>query len=190
MTKPELLHPAASILQTFGLEQSLGRRVYHGFLKGQLIFEFVVATVLFVAIIFFVIAMLNGTISSFTSNYYRNHINEEAMRVSELLVNSRGVWQGGMPVLIGLTAEWPVLNDTAIKLMSDYCGFAGNKSDIINRLGLESRGFAEGFRLVVSNSSHVIVNCSTGASYLEQAYAERFAYSNESGLVRIGVYVW
>ncbi len=159
-------------------------------LKGQLVFEFIVATVLFIAIIFFVIATLNGTISSFTSNYYRNHINEEAMRVSELLVNSRGIWAGGIPILIGLAAEWPVLNDTEIEFMSDYCGFAGNRSDIVNRLGLESRGFAEGFRLVISNSSNVVVDCSTGASYLEQAYAERFAYSNESGLVKMGVYVW
>lgn len=158
--------------------------------KGQMVFEFVVATVLFITIVFFVIATLNSTISSFTSNYYRNHVNEEAMRVSELLVNSRGVWVDGKPTLIGLAAEWPVLDDAKIKYMSAYCGNADNKGDMVSRLGLESRGFAEGFRLVISNASQVVADCSTGASYLEQAYAERFAYSNESGLVKLGVYVW
>ena len=159
-------------------------------LKGQLVFEFVVATMLFIVIVFFVMLTLNNTISSFTGGYYRNHISEEAMRVSEQLVNSPGIWVSGEPRLLGLAAEWPEMNDTEIKYLKTFCGSAQNRTKLPSLLGLESRGDAQGVRLVLSNASEAIIDCSTGASYLEQAYAERFAYAKESGLIKLGVYVW
>jgi len=164
-----------------------GRRSF----KGQMVFEFIVATLVFIMIVFAVVAMLNSTVSSFTSNYYRNHINEEAMRVSELLTHSRGIWESGAPILLGLAVEWPVLNDTEIKYLSAYCtGSPGNQGVMMDQLGLESRGGGRGFRIRLSNASQVIIDCSTGTSYLEQGYAERFAYSADSRLLKLGVYVW
>jgi len=107
-------------------------------LKGQMVFEFIVATIVFIMIVFAVVAMLNSTVSSFTGNYYRNHINEEAMRVSELLTHSAGVWNAdGTPVLIGLAVEWPVLDDTKIGYLSGYCnGGSVNRDAMIDQLGL------------------------------------------------------
>ncbi|MBM3303788.1 MAG: hypothetical protein FJY76_01725 [Candidatus Aenigmarchaeota archaeon] len=166
-------------------------------MKGQMIFEFVVATLVFIVIVFSVVAMLNSTVSSFTSNYYRNHINEEAMRVSELLVHSVGQWNvvGGSVAptlmgLLGLAEEWPVLDDVSVGYLSEYCKKPEQREKMVRLLGLESRGGAQGFRIVLSNASQVIIDCSTGTPYLEQGYAERFAYTRESGLVRLGVYVW
>ena len=159
-------------------------------LKGQLVFEFVVATMLFIVIVFFVMLTLNNTVSSFTGGYYRNHISEEAMRVSEQLVNSPGVWVSGEPRLLGLAIEWPTLSDEKIGFLKSYCNSAQNRAKLAGLLGLESRGDAQGVRLVLSNASEVIIDCSTGVSYLEQAYVERFAYTKESGLIKLGVYVW
>jgi hypothetical protein len=117
------------------------------------------------------------------------------MRVSELLTHSRGIWNAvggsGVPELLGLAVEWPVLNDTEIKYLLTYCtGSPVNQDVIMSQLGLESRGGAQGFRIRLSNTSKVIIDCGTGTSYLEQGYAERFAYSGGSGLLKLGVYVW
>jgi hypothetical protein len=164
-------------------------------MKGQLIFEFVIATVLFIVIVFFVVITLNGTVSSFTGNFYKNHISEEAMRVSEQLTNSPGKWNNlGEPMLVGLAVEWPVLNDTKIKYLGGYCSVersVGENKDILVRLlGLESRGGVQGLHVLIANASKTVMDCSTGQAYTEQGYAERFGYTNESGIVKIGVYVW
>ena len=162
-------------------------------LKGQMVFEFVVATILFIGIVFYVIATLNGTMSDFTGNYYRNRINEEAQRVSEILVHTRGVWEYGAPPVPkqpGLAAEWPVLDDMQIKYLSSYCENTENAKKLASLLGLEGRWRAGGMRIMLSNASQIIASCWTGDPSGEQAYAERFAYTNESGTVKLGVYVW
>ena len=85
--------------------------------KGQAIFEFVVATVLFIGIVFYIISVLNSTMSTYMGSNYVNHLNEEAQRVSEILVRSPGVWDGGTPKSPGIALEWPVMDDSKIKYL-------------------------------------------------------------------------
>lgn len=160
--------------------------------KGQMVFEFVVATILFIGIVFYVIFVMNTTMFSYMGSYYKNHLHEEALRVSELLVHNKGIWQydgaNYAPGLPGLAIEWPVLNDTKIGYLSDFC--STNSDKLASIFGLESRGGVQRLGIRISNASRVIMDCNTGSMYTEQTYAERFAFSKDSGLLKFGIYVW
>lgn len=161
--------------------------------KGQMVFEFVIATVLFIGVVFYVIFIMNTTMSSYVGSYYKNHLQEEALRVSELLVHSQGVWEdagGGnyVPKLPGLAISWPVLDDTKIEYLSGFCSL--NQETFSSAFGLDSGGGAGQVRITISNASGMILSCSSRTPYSEYAYAERFAFSGNSGLVKVGVSVW
>jgi hypothetical protein len=168
-------------------------------MKGQMVFEFIVAAVIFIGVVLYVVLLLNSTISSYTGDYSKNALNEKALRISEILVHSQGVWEpvaGSSPTMYrpiqaGIASDWPVLNDTEIRYLASYCTVDYGKSGLVDLFGIGGETLAEGVGIKISNSTNgSILDCSTGTVVLEHAYAERIAYTPESKMVKVGVTVW
>ena len=80
-------------------------------------------------------------------------------------------------------------DDTLIANLTTYCGTGDNK--LITLLDLQSQYGAEHLRIRISNSSSDhILNCLVGGVNGQGAYAERYAYTKNSGVVKVGVSVW
>lgn len=168
--------------------------------KGQMVFEFIVASILFISIVFYIIITVNAQVSSYTSNYYRNHIQEESMRVAEMLTHNKGIWEYNStislyePRSVGLAAEWPIMNDTQIDYLSEYCNSDQERMvqilDLGGRASLQGGTINEYYKILISNSTDNIVDCGGRTVTNDQAYAERIAFSKISGLVKVSVYVW
>jgi hypothetical protein len=162
-----------------------------------LVFEFIVATIIFIGVVLYVIFLVNTTMSSYMSDYSKNNLNAEAQRTAEMLVHSRGVWEpaAGHPGLyaprqFGIAQDWPVLDDTEIVYMNESCKEPNIAVTIPSLLGLEHKTGSQGVWVIISNFSQIVAQCKTGTPVLDNAFAERIAYSRNSGMVRVGVLVW
>ena len=102
-------------------------RVKEGFgkkRKGQLVFEFVVATLFFLAIVLYSINYLNSSVVVFSAKHHSNLYESNVWQASEVLVKSPGVWSEWVPLEIGLAQKWPVLNEKCTIIGSSqmqYC---------------------------------------------------------------------
>ena len=102
--------------------------------KGQMIFEFMVAAVLFFGIIIYVLSMLSASMASYGTDAYSNALHSRAFAVSELLVASEGNWSGSVPISIGLALDYPVLSTTKMNDFDTYC--QNNYLAVLNKLNL------------------------------------------------------
>jgi hypothetical protein len=106
-------------------------------MKGQMIFEFIVAAIVFFGIIFYVLSYLNVNVTTMSTDYYSNSLESKAVGISELLFKTQGFWVGGIPDSIGLASEWPELDSQKIEWLRVYCLEAGGYTDILDKLGLK-----------------------------------------------------
>ncbi|MBI4021247.1 MAG: hypothetical protein HY369_03320 [Candidatus Aenigmarchaeota archaeon] len=81
--------------------------------KGQLVFEFVVAAIVFIGIVVFVLNTLNSTVSLFSDDYLSTVQESKAIAASEILVKTNGS--------IGFAAAWPVLSATKMAAFNATC---------------------------------------------------------------------
>ncbi len=92
-------------------------------MKGQFIFEFIVAALMFFMIILFAINYLNINVSDFEGRFYKDEIQSKALWVSEVLTNPSSN--------ITLVDEWPYFNSTKISDFNDtYCVSNGNPDKV------------------------------------------------------------
>ncbi|MBI4181822.1 MAG: hypothetical protein HY520_02540 [Candidatus Aenigmarchaeota archaeon] len=98
--------------------------------KGQQVFEFIVATVLFIGIIIFVLNLLNANVSLYTQDYFTANREAKAIAASEALVKTSGG--------VGLTTAWPVLDTLPGGKMDAFAArCAANPSGVLTELGLD-----------------------------------------------------
>ncbi|MBL7205969.1 MAG: hypothetical protein ISS36_00040 [Candidatus Aenigmarchaeota archaeon] len=90
--------------------------------KGQLVFEFIVATVLFITIVLYVINTLDVNVSAAANNMIQDDLEYKAVQIADILVKSEGDWNAqSQPNSIGLVDSWPYLSaDKAVDL-SIWC---------------------------------------------------------------------
>ena len=107
-------------------------------LKGQLIFEFVVAVVIFFAIVLYTLNYLNTQVTGYSNDYYTESVNSKAVQIAELLVMNKGNWTSFGPTVgvkvVGLAEDWPVLNRTKAGALNVYCN--ANYVALMNNLGV------------------------------------------------------
>ncbi len=84
-------------------------------MKGQFIFEFVVACLMFFMIIVFAINYLNLSVSDFSGRFEGDEVQAKALWVSEVLTNPGSN--------MSLVDEWPYFSPSRIEDFDDtYCG--------------------------------------------------------------------
>lgn len=116
--------------------------------KGQLVFEFIIAAVLFMGLVLFVLNMLNTNVSIFTGDYGIYDMENRVITLSEALVKTN--------VGIGLAEEWPVLDQTKITTLQTDCNDNNKYVDLLKSFNLDSRpqGFDRtyDYRIVINKT--------------------------------------
>ena len=151
-----------------------------------MVFEFMVATVFFLAIIMYVINHLNMTVSVYGNEYRTNSLETRAMEMSEILVKSPGVWDGQVPLSPGLALEWPVLNQTKIGWMDSYCNT--NYKELSDSMNMDRN--VRGFQIRISEGGVTLMDCGQLARGIINAVVERVALSESGNLLRVNVWTW
>jgi hypothetical protein len=161
-----------------------------GVLKGQMVFEFIIATLFFLAIVMYTINYINITASGYSDDHYRNMIESNVWQVSEVLVRSPGVWNSGVPETVGLAEEWPVLDEQKIADLDTWC--PGNQEVLFRLLDVDPE--FNGIKLYVTKlgpSEETLLDCGWLPTTTERAVISRYGVSNLDGSVlRINVTYW
>jgi hypothetical protein len=154
--------------------------------KGQMVFEFMVAAVFFLAIIMYVINQLNTTVYLYGNEYRMNTLESRAMEISEILVKNPGVWDNQTPISPGLAVEWPVLNQTRIGWMDSYC--RTNYTELAKTMGVGPDLY--GFRIEVAEDEGNLMECGQLARGRINAMVERVVLSESGELLSVVVWTW
>ncbi len=156
--------------------------------KAQLVFEFVVAVLVFFGIVFYVINYLSWTVVGYSSSFSAENMESEASQIGEMLVLNKGKWSGGEPTVVGLAQEWPVMNSTKISWLNtscnnDYAGFMG-KLDVHPRYKM---------KITIRNETSFLADCRWGLAMpdnVTKAETKRYAISESGNLLTVYVGIW
>jgi len=108
--------------------------------KGQMVFEFIVAAILFISIVVFVLNILNVNVSIFSGGYYVYALENKVLAASEALVKTSGG--------VGFADEWPVLDGGKIDSFVSNC--TSGYASVLSRLSLvDNPAFGRPYRLRV-----------------------------------------
>ena len=154
-----------------------------------MVFEFVVAAVLFIGIMVFVLNMLNSNVSVFSEDYRLYSLEGRVVSVSEAMVKTR---EG-----VGLAKEWPVLNSSKIADVDYFCSFPGNYTAFLSKLSLLGKprvGTFEAKVVVTDTVTEVnLLECSSPSGTVGSPFStiERFGVSDLDGSVlKVSAWVW
>ncbi len=159
-----------------------------------MVFEFVVAAVIFFAVVFYTINYLNSGVSAFSGGSYVNNLEIRAIQISELLVHDPGVWEDSTPKIVGLSKEWPVLNMTKIQLLDGFCNYSANYTYLLQNLGLEESRFGSrriyNVSIKINEGDNVLLDCGLNPPEKMMVNVERFALSEGDKILTVNVWVW
>ncbi len=162
-------------------------------MKGQIIFQFIIAAVIFFSIVLFIITYLNSTVSAFGNDAFADALQAKAAQISEVLVKNPGVWNGSTPAALGIAAGWPVLNQTKMELLGKYC--SSDFEGLRRLLGLDERvsDFSEkeltaGIKIFRDNIG--VLDCGPDPPSARTGSVKRFAVSEDGRLLSIEVFMW
>lgn len=153
--------------------------------KGQAVFEFVISTILFFAVIFYILNFLNATIFTFNAEYNNAVLESKSVQVSELLLKDKGKWYSGKPSIVGLASEWPVLNETKIINFNNYCNSESNYINLIDNFNLGRRKF----NINVTTDSDTYI-CGPSVPDVSRSVTQRFGLLEDDSKVRVTVWIW
>ncbi len=148
-------------------------------MKGQAVFEFVVAAVLFFAIVFYMINFLNVSVSAYGLTSRLNDMESRAVGISDYLVR------------VNLTKKWPVLSYDRIKHLNDVCNQGIDNYFKLAALFDVDTSRGGGMKIRINNGTDIL-DCSDEVPVkgLQRAEIKRFALSENNKILNISVMVW
>ena len=164
-------------------------------MKGQLIFEFVIATLFFLAIVMYTISYLNTTVFAFSENHYSSMLENNAWQASEALVTGRGVWSGSAPNMVpeelGIAEDWPVLNSSKMESLDNWCtGRLGEMAALLD-VNPEFHGTSIKIYRKTPTGEELVVGCGNPPTRLPHALVTRFGVRDtDSSLLKVMVWYW
>ncbi len=156
-----------------------------------MIFEFLLATILFFSIIFYSINYLSATASGFSFAFYSNSLYSKAIQISELLLKNTGTWDGDVPIVLGLASKWPVLSEAKIEHLNNYC--ESDFDDVLSKLDFTGDFSKRTVKINIMKGSETLLNCEDAAmpGSATVAHVKRFALSDQgSAVLVINIWVW
>ena len=165
-------------------------------MKAQLIFEFLIAVLIFFGLVFYALNYLSWTVSGYSSDFSGENLESKASQIGEMLVLNSGNWSGGSPVIAGLAQEWPVLNSTKISWLNASCNSLPSGYDnLMKRLGLNPK---HRLRITITEtqpSGAVLTraDCRWGVPVTgnaAKAETRRYALSESGNMLGVNVIVW
>ncbi|RLJ08404.1 MAG: hypothetical protein DRP16_01450 [Candidatus Aenigmatarchaeota archaeon] len=152
--------------------------------KGQVVFEFMIAVIFLVAIVFYVINYMNSGVYGMSVLFNRNIMENKAVAASDLLVKNKGVWTGTLPVNIGLADKRLVLNETKIQYLQSYCN--SEYDGVLEKLGIKPYK-AE---IKIYNGSGYVLDCGKIIKNVTSAEVKRVVVSDKNTPLVLTVRVW
>ncbi len=149
-------------------------------------FEFIIAVVLILAIVFYIINYLNTGVFVFSREAQLNDLESKAVQASNLLLYNPGVWASGQPKQLGLELSWPVLNSTKLNDLQNYCNT--NYDDLLEKLDLSGKKT----RIIVDETTgQNIVLCGPDLPRaVLNVNVKRFALSESNRPLILNLWVW
>ncbi len=157
-------------------------------MKAQAVFEFMIAFIIFFAVILYTLNHLHSTVWMFSNEYYVNALETKALQISELLVTSPGIWESGFPKSPGLASKWPILNSTKIQWLNTSC--TNNYQNILKSFEINST--KNGLKITITEigNSKPLLDCGILPENKIHASMRRIALSETGKLLRLEVSVW
>jgi len=163
--------------------------------KGQMVFEFIIAAVLFFAVVIYTINYLNSAVTFYSSNFHSNVLHTKAMQVSELLLRNPGVWAAGTPSVLGLASgslDWPALDSVKIQNLETYC--EENYIELLDIIGFYPKNKV----MIMINETGPdatinLLDCRPTTGVPEDitlAHIKRFAVLEDKSSLSVDVWVW
>jgi hypothetical protein len=167
-----------------------------GRVKGQLVFEFVISTLFFLAIVMYTINYLNTMVFLYSGDHHTNRLESKAWQISEVLARSQGSWSGSgqsmTPRAIGLAEGWPVLSEDKIASLGSWC--PANMEAMMTLLDVDpqTRGVAlEVNKSLGSGGESNLLVCGRVPGGIQNARATRFGVSDaDLEMLRVSVWYW
>ena len=158
-------------------------------MKGQLIFEFIVAALFFFFIMIYVINYLNTNVDTFATASYQGSLQANANRIAELLVHSQGDWAALPGAAVGLEKSWQVLDSYKIGRLQELCDT--DYASLLDKLDLGSKPFGTyKTRIRVYNATQDVLLCGPTPSGEFIGEAKRVALSDNASYLWAEVSVW
>jgi hypothetical protein len=162
------------------------------------VFEFMVAVVIFFAIVIYVLNYLNGAVAGYSGDALSQSMESKVTQIGEMLVMNKGNWtaSGGLGVA-GLADRWPVLNRTKMSWLNAYCN--GNYAAMLDNLGVNP---SKRLKIVINETRQngavsTLVDCPSGQLVgVKRIEARRYALVPDSAIpgtlnaANVYVYIW
>ena len=155
-------------------------------MKGQLVLEFVVAAILLFGVIIYVMGNVMGNVERYNFQSAENTRMVMAFTISDLVLRDGGVWSGGVPVVVGVAEDWPVLSSVKMQDLEDYCNT--DYEELRNMLGL---GPDNGVAIFINETGvGGIMSCGSPELDVKHSKITRFALTESGNIARIEIWVW
>ncbi len=159
-------------------------------MKGQLVFEFIVAVVLFMGVVVYTLNTLNANVSAYTGDYFAMNMESKVVAASEAVLRTT---EGA-----GVAKEWPVLDNESVNSLKQRC--ESNYVGVLNDLNLLERPApfvgAEYYkvRILIEDGGSVVMDCSPHVvgrvpENIASAHVRRYGVLS-GGVVEVNVWVW
>lgn len=159
--------------------------------KGQAVFEFVIAAVLFFGIIFYVISFLNINMTTYSYQSRKSELESRAAGISEYLL------------YFNLTDEWPILSYQKIKEFQEFCNSPINNMYNYNKLLRDFDMFTSRMpgttniyqgrvKILLIENGAKLIDCdeSVDMPTSDNTVIERYALSENNTIMQLRVIAW
>lgn len=156
-------------------------------MKGQFVFEFLIAGVIFFVIVVYAINYMNINVSDFNSKFYNSWLQSKAVQISEVLMRDSSS--------MGIASEYEFNRTKVGNFNSTYCPPLGDYRQLVRDFYLyqdsdfESYNISNDVRITLSTPSELLLSCGPSIPGTPRADAERVGIF-EGEFARLVVVVW
>ena len=161
-----------------------------------MVFEFLVAAIVFFSIMFYIINFVSASFTDSSSTAYTDSLNSKAMQISELLMHTEGTWTPTLTSL-GLEHEWPLIANNKINSLNQEC--TANPTLVKQLLGLTEARYDREYNYNITMktvSGASLLNCGSKRTQMASGHSKRIGvlYFPSTGTtgdeVVLDVFVW
>jgi len=154
-------------------------------MKGQIVFEYVIAVFILFSIIIYSINVLSTIVSGYHSRFLNSFMESKALQISEVLMNDPKN---------GVVKVWPQLDTDKMTAFDQTCRDTDGYMDLLKAFGLmESEPYEvyHHMNIVINQSTTKFVDCGRSPpEKMNKAVVTRFGVLPSNKIATMQVIVW
>jgi len=154
-------------------------------MKGQLVFEFVIAALILFTIVIYTINFLSSTVGNYHSRFLSSFLESKALLISEIVMNDPSG---------GIVSEWPLLSPERMTDLNDTCRNEEGYYQILQKLGLVEEKPYEIYHhmnILVREGGIEYVNCGRlPPGNMSKAVVTRYGLLASNEIAPVQITVW